>query len=225
MKRPLLVAAAALTAAGLLTGCAGAQPGVAARVGEETISVSHVNQIADGYCRAYERQLLGDGSVVPMQVLTSSVVQTLAMTSAAGQLADDYDVTPSAAYTETLANLEQSGEVLPAAAGKAKVELESSEAYVTDLLGGIGRKTLAEDGVEEPSSDDALARGRDLLSVWLASHETEFDPQYGVALGEQQPEFADTSVSFAVSDLAVQGSAAEADPAYVRSLPESQRCG
>ncbi len=228
MTRRTLVAVLALTSAGMLSGCAGAQPGVAAQVGDETISVSEVNRLSDGYCAAYERQLKGDGTVLPMEVVTTNVVQTLTMTAIARQLADDYDVTPSATYEENLANLEQAGDALADDAGEAKVTVESGIAYVNDILEQIGRKTLAEDGVTDPSVEDATARGKELLSTWIAVNDPEIDPQYGLKLVQLQPEFVDTTVSFPASDTAKQGAlepGAEDQAAYAKTLPESQRCG
>ena len=151
MTRRTLVAVLALTSAGMLSGCAGAQPGVAAQVGDETIRVSDVNRLSDGYCAAYERQLEGDGTVLPMEVVTSNVVQTLTMTAVARQLAEEHGVEPSTTYEQNLANLEQAGDALADDAGEAKVTIESGLAYVNDILEQIGRKTLAEDGVTDPT--------------------------------------------------------------------------
>jgi hypothetical protein len=223
-SRPIL-AVVAIAATGLLSACGGAQPGVAARVGDQTITVSDVNRITDGYCRAYERQLEGEGTVVPMSIISGNVVQTLAMTAAAEQLAEDFDITPSATYAAALANLEQTVTSLEEDAANARVELERSVDYVTDVLTQVGRAQLEADGVAEPSTDDSLAKGQDALNTWLSANEPQIDPQYGLALVEVQPEVRDTSTSFAVSDLAKQGASGQVDPAYAQSLPESQRCG
>ena len=228
MTRNTLVAVLALTTAGLLSGCAGAQPGVAAQVGDETIQVSDVNRLSDGYCAAYERQLEGDGTVLPMEVVTSNVVQTLTMTAVARQLAEEHGVEPSTTYEQNLANLEQAGDALADDAGEAKVTIESGLAYVNDILEQVGRKTLAEDGVTDPTVEDATARGKELLSTWIAVNEPEIDPQYGLKLVELQPEYVDTAVSFPVSDSAKGGALAPGDEdqaAYARTLPDSQRCG
>ena len=78
------------------------------------------------------------------------------------------------------------------------------------------------------SVEDATARGKELLSTWLAVNEPEIDPQYGLKLVELQPEYLDTAVSFPVSDSAKGGALAPGDEdqaAYARTLPDSQRCG
>lgn len=225
MRPNKLIAALALCSAGVLSGCAGVQPGVAARVGDETISVSDVNRIADGYCMAYQRQLESDGDVLTMEFLSSNILFRLALSSAARQLADDYGVEPTAAYTDNLATLEQTVAVLEPQAAEARIAVDGSGTYVNDILSTIGRRQLEEDGVAKPTTDDSLARGQDVLKVWLSDNEPDIDPQYGLEVVGLQPTFIDTGTSFAASDGAVAGASREPDAAYAATLPESQRCG
>ena len=225
MKRLKLAATLALCTAGLLTGCAGVQPGVAVQVGDETIRVSEINRITDGYCQAYERQLESDGEVLPMEFLVSNILYRLALSAAARQLADEYGVTPSSAYTENVATLEQTVSELEPLAAEARLAVEGGGAYVSDILTSIGRQELESDGVADPSEEEALARGQDVMTVWLAENEPDVDPQYGLRINDLQPSFIDTSTSFAVSDEAVAGSNREPDSSYAGELPDSQRCG
>jgi len=238
-----LVATLALGTAGLLTGCAGVQPGVAARVGDETIRVSDLNRITDGYCQAFERQLEGAGDVLTMEFLASNVLHLLVLAEAARQLAADYGVEPTAAYTDRVATQEQTAAVLAPEAAEASVVVDSSGAYIGDVMTSIGRLALVEDGVAEPSTDEALARGQDVLSVWLAENEPEVDPQYGLEVVDLQPTSVDTSTSFVVSpetDVAGRSYLFGLDQQqltpeeqeqlaelvdYARGLPDSQRCG
>lgn len=220
-----LVAVVALCTAGLLSGCAGAQPGVAAQVGDETISVSDVNRITDGYCMAYERQLVGEGDVLTKEFLSSNILFRLALSSAVRQLADDYGIEPTAAYTESLATLEQTVASLKPQAAEARLAVDSSGTYVNDILSTLGRQQLEAEGVAEPTTDDSLAKGQDMLKVWLSENQPDVDPQYGLKIDDLQPSFVDDSTSFAVSDAAVAGAARTPDAAYAGSLPESQRCG
>src|SRR5688500_11221728 len=70
-----LALAAAFVSVGLLSACSsgGPQPGVAALVGEESIRVSEVNRLTDGFCEAARRDFQGRGDVYPMNVLSSVV--------------------------------------------------------------------------------------------------------------------------------------------------------
>lgn len=239
MRPTKLVAAMALCTAVLLSGCAGLQPGVAARVGDETIDVSDVNRITDGYCLAYERQLESEGNVLPRDFLAGNILFRLALSAAARQLAADYGVEPTAAYTDSLATLKQTVAVLTPAAAEARLAVDSSGTYVDDILGTIGRQQLEEDGVADPTAEDSLARGRDVLRVWLTENEPDIDPQYGLEVNDLQPDFIETGTSLAASDSARLAARAHllfgspdltedeqrelAD--YARSLPSSQRCG
>ena len=178
-----------------------------------------------------------------MEFLSSNILRLLVLTAATRQLAEDYGVEPTSAYTDSLAVQEQSAEVLPPEAAEASVVIGSSGDYLSDILTSIGRQTLVEDGAEEPNTDEALVRGQDVLSVWLTKNEPEIDPQFGIEVNNLEPTVSDTSTSFAVSDEATIARRSDlfgGDPAqlsaadqeelteltdYARSLPESQRCG
>lgn len=234
-----LVAAMALCTAALLSGCAGVQPGVAARVGDETISVNDVNRIADGYCESIERDLEGSGDALPMEYFSGNILHLLALSAAARQLADDYGVQPTAAYTDSLSTLKQTVSVLEPEAAEARIAVDSSGPYVSDILTSIGRQQLEADGVAEPTTDDSLARGQDVMTVWLTENEPVIDPQYGLEVDGLQPSFVDLNTSGAVSDAAKLAARAhllfgspelteeqqtERDD-FASSLPSSQRCG
>lgn len=235
-----MIAVVVICAVGLLSGCAGVRPGVAAQVGDETITVSEVNEVTDGYCRSFEPQLRGEGQVLPNSVIADFVVQNLAMAAVVRQMAEEYDVEPTAAYRAALTNVEQQAAVLPEEAAAARITIDPIASYIANVLESIGRQELAAEGVAEPTSEDALARGRDLLSVWLAENRTdiEIDPQYQIELVDRQPEHVETGTSVAVSDTATTGGlthlfgSEELSPedqerltAFARDLPASQSCG
>src|SRR5690242_2271116 len=71
-----LVAGSALLVSGL-SGCGVAgtdfHPGVAARVGDATVSVDEVDSLTDSYCSAIEDQLTKAKNVVPLGYLRSGV--------------------------------------------------------------------------------------------------------------------------------------------------------
>ncbi len=64
-----------LPSVGLLSACSsgGPQPGVAALVGDETIRVSEVNRLTDGFCEAARARLPGPRRRLPMNVVSSVV--------------------------------------------------------------------------------------------------------------------------------------------------------
>ncbi len=223
MLPKLLVAAAALGVVGL-TGCSGAQPGLAARVGDRSISTTEVSSLTVNYCKAIARQLGGENQQVPMGQLATGILQSQVMKAAAEQLAAEWDVEPGKAYVQKRANLEQGVKDLDAEVGDAVVEVQSAFDYVNDILNQAAGKALEEDGVEV-TQEDQTARARDLFATWIAANEPEINPKYGVEIADVEPVVADTSTSFAVSELAKAAAADEPDAAYVAGLPESQRCG
>src|SRR3954471_21792474 len=126
------VAAAAVPCLLVLSGCgvAGTQfhPGVAARVGDETISTDHVDELTSLYCSAIEEQVSTGGQALPLAGLKSAIAAQLALRSAAEQLADDHDVEPGPDYKSQLVQIETQADDAgyTGAARDAYVEVQST---------------------------------------------------------------------------------------------------
>lgn len=224
LPRPFLAAGLALAAV-LLTGCGATSPGVAARVGEESISVNEVDELTGEYCRAIERQLEGNNQTVPMRYFRGGVAGTLAMRSAAHQLAEEHGVEPGPVYDEKVAQLEQSVSVLDEEVRDAVIQVESASAYVEAVQAAVGAKLLAEENASNAEYSDQLAQGRKAFRQWLARHDVSFDPQLGVDVVKGEITPTDTSLSYAVGSDATEGAREQPDPAYAESLPDAHRCG
>jgi hypothetical protein len=233
VRRPVQVAVASLLLAGglsgSLTGCGVAgtsfQPGVAARVGDDTISVREVDSLAGSYCSSIEKQLGANNQVVPQHYLRGGVVGQLALVSAARQLAEQYGVQPGADYTRKVADLRDAVADLPAEQAQAVVEVESSSAYLQSVVTAIGRKELQQQDAAASGSDAAGSAGKKVFSRWLDDHDVRIDPQFGVRISQGQTVPTDGSLSYAVSDTAKQGDSAQPDQQYAASLPDALRCG
>ncbi|WP_310526510.1 hypothetical protein [Nocardioides sp.] len=210
----------------LLSGCAGsASPGVAARVGDETISASRVDEATGHMCTALSDQFKGAGRVVPLGVIRQGVVQLLALASEAEQIAAEYGVTPSTTYERDVAERTRAAAVMPEEVRADYIEVMSTQALAGDVLDQVGRAKLAAEGFAEPTVDQVTQAGSDVFKVWPDANGIDVDPKYGVELTDGQLTPTDTNLSFAASDQAKAGLAAEPDAAYVDSLPSSQRCG
>jgi hypothetical protein len=208
----------------LLSGCAGsASPGVAAKVGDETISSSRVDEATGHLCTALSDQF--EGQVVPLSVIRQGVLQLLALASEAEQIAEEYGVSPSANYERDLAERTRAASVMPEEVREDYIEVMSTQALASDILDQVGRAKLAAEGFDEPTVDQVTQAGADVFKVWPDANGIEVDPKYGVELSDGQLVPTDTNLSFAVSDEAKAGLATEPDPAYANSLPSSQRCG
>ncbi|WP_460713955.1 hypothetical protein [Nocardioides dilutus] len=227
LKRSLAVAIPCLL---LLSGCGVAEtqfhPGVAVEVGDRTITTDRVDDLTSGFCEAVEGQIAEGGQSYPLRLFKRGIVGQLALQSAVEQLAEDFDVEPGADYQAQLAQIESEAEGLTEGGREEYVEVQATLPYVTDVLTQIGALLLEQEGEDDPTLDFQQARGLDALTEWVEREGVTFDPRYGTELVDGQPQPVDTSLAFAVSDLAKGGmSDAEPDPNYVAALPLSATCG
>lgn len=232
--RAARTAVVATLATAVLAGCSVAgtdfQPGVAAKVGDRTVSASEVDDLTVAACSAFATQLADNNEVYPLSFLRQSIAQNLALDSAVRQVGEQYGVQPGTRYERELTTTRTSVGDLPAEQLRAIEVLQTSGALVSDVLGQVGAQVGADQAAagEAPpdaASDEALQLGSTALQEWLAGNEVVLDPKYGVALGPQGIESTDTSVSFPVSELAEAAAAEQPDPAATMRLPASQRCG
>jgi hypothetical protein len=88
-------------AVALLSGCGAARPGIAAEVGEKTITVNEVDELAGSVC-AVQEDVPDQGGNAPQVVsgerARNSSMQALILRSIADQMADDYGVESGADF-------------------------------------------------------------------------------------------------------------------------------
>lgn len=227
MSIPRLLPALAVGASALLlSGCAGsASPGVAATVGDETISTSSVDATTRHMCTALDAQFTSTGTVVPLGVIRQGVVQLLTLSSQAEQIADQYGVTATENFERDVAERTRTASTMPEEVRDDYIKVMSTQAFATDILDQVGRAKLIAEGFADPTVEQATEAGADVFAVWPDANGIEVDPKYGVELADGQLASTDTNLSYALSDGSVAGLAAEPDAAYVDSLPSNQRCG
>ena len=229
LKRAVLAAVPCLL---VLSGCgvAGTEfhPGVAATVGDETITNNTVDELTADYCDAIESQLQ---QKVPLSGYRVGIAALLAWRSAIDQLAEGYDVEPGKDYEAQLQQFRGQADDL-GLKGRDKeafVEVQTSQAYGFDQLTQIGLIELENEGESDPTLDFQQARGLDELEAWVEREGVEFDPKYGLQMVEGQPQGVDTDLSFALGDLATSANVVNddgtPDSAYLDSLPASSTCG
>ena len=229
VRLPVRVVVVSLLLAGGLSGCGVAgtsfHPGVAAQVGDDTITVRKVDSIARNYCSAIEKQLVDNNQVLPRSYLRGGITGQLTLVEAARQLAQEEGVEPGADYTRRVSDLRDAVATLPEEQADAVIEIDSSAAYLSSVLGAVGTKLLAERGQKNPSPAAAGEAGQQALARWIDDHDVQIDPEYGVAIQDGKAVPVDGSVSYAVGEAARKGSAASPDQEYAASLPHSHRCG
>jgi len=215
-------------AALLLTGCDAApafEPGVAARVGTDRISVRQVDQVTEHYCQAAEQQL-SKGQTIAQHLLRGQTAGALALRAAADQFAAQDGVTADPSYDRAVQSAEQSLASLSADERQALVDVQGAGAYVSAVELAAGRKILAQQGSSGGAGADkaAQAAGAAAFKKWLADHDVDLDPRFGVSISGGTTQPVDTSLSYPVSGAARNGAANSTDPTYAASLPDTQRC-
>ncbi|QZY29816.1 hypothetical protein [Nocardioides coralli] len=216
----LVVGVAALT----LTGCAGAgmHPGVAVQVGEESITMAEVDEIAVDFCDAVTPQLEQQAETVPNAYFRGGIAGTLALRSIADQVAEDYGITLDGEdYTAQLAQIRRGVAGLPEEVRESVLVVDSAPLYVEEVQASVGEVVLEGEGDRQAF----LAAGQEEFATWVAENEVEFDPSLNTVAGEGTIRNEDRSLSFAVSETARSGNAAEPNAVLARRLPSTQRCG
>lgn len=225
-RRPLAVALATVSAGAVLSGCAGsASPGVAVAVDGQTISVAEVDRGTAAVCTSVEPDLRGAGNTVALGNVRQFVVTLLAASEQARQLADEYGVKPGPEFSRQVSQLRLTSRAFPEEVREDYVEVMSAEPLVTSVVDAVGRASLEQDGVADPTVEEISQRGQDLFQSWPDQHAIDVDPRYGLAMVDGQLQPADTNLSVAVGDVAKSASATEPDPVYARTLPAGHRCG
>ena len=222
MSKTRLMTAATMGVAGLLlTGCGSAAPGVAAKVGDQELTVRQVDSVTANYCTA-----LGElESEVPMSYVRQFVIQLLALRSQAEQIADEYGVEPGSTYLNDVAQRQGTAATKPEEVREDYVDLASTQAYAQDVLDQVGAIELEQDGVVDPSAEEVSQAGLDVFNQWPDVHGIEIDPRYGLRSVDGVLTPVDTNTSVAVGETAKSGLATEPDTAFAQSLPLTHRCG
>lgn len=218
------LAGLALVSTVVLTGCGSNpdfNPGVGVRVGDNTVTVGAVRDLATAYCSVVEDQ--SAGQAVPNRFINSRVAGSVALRSAADQTLEKYGVAQDPSYDEAVSQAKQSDAIagLDDAQTDALIEVQGSAIYVSAAELAIG-KSLVGDGA---TSEEAAAAGHEAFLGWLDDNVVMIDPKYGAAIEDGQAVAADTNLSFPGSATATGGLADAPDPAQAALLVEPQRCG
>jgi hypothetical protein len=210
----------------LLTGCAGAHPGVAAQVGDESITLSKVDALAASYCTAIKPQL-GASAQAPAAIsftsLRAGVLQQLIAREIADRVGADYGVSAGVAYSRAVQSAKTAATAIPAKVRDDYIEVQTAGDYISDVVTQAAQKDLVAAGNAKPTQEQISARASELFTQYTTSADIEIDPRFGIGSDLLAK---DGNVSFAVSDTAKAGvKAADDDTTYAQALPASQRCG
>lgn len=236
VRRPLVPGLAVVAMMAVLTGCSdgavtttGTAPGTAAQVGDVSITQSEVDRTARAICDDLEPQLAQEGAVALIQV-KQYALNLLTVRAQAEQIADEYDVKPDPAVTRDLAQWKAQAERVPEDLRDDFATAMNTEALLSSVLTDAGAKALADDGVRNPSQEEVQQAGSEIFASWADNADIKIDPRYEAAVREGVLQPTRTSLSVPASKRAVQAwvqanDRENASPAYIESLPSSQRCG
>ena len=209
-------------AVALLSGCGAARPGIAAEVGEETITVDQVDELTASVCAVQEDAPSADPNVpgvVSGERARNSTLQGLILRSIADQMADDYDVETGTDFQRQVDQVRLQFSTVDEDKLEEALPAYTSIAYFIDIIGQIGDTT--DNGL---SDEEALTAGIELVQTWEADHGVETNPKFGsFSIGDQQIQSERSDLAFGVSEEAKD--AEEGSESYAASLPRSQRCG
>ena len=222
--------------AALLSGCGGGvtdgelSAGVAARVGDDSISQEQVNRATEGICASLEKQFSEQGQVVPLKQMKQYAVSLMTARVQAEQIADEYGVTPGPEVATDRLEWEKTAATLPEDVREDYVDAMSTERLLLSVVTQAGEVALEREGVRKPTQEQVMARGSDIFENWAGVRGLDVDPRYAMVLTEGSLQPGETGVSVAVSDVAREGvlqatEPDEGDPEAAAALPESQRCG
>jgi len=222
------VAAGALL---LLTGCADVHPGVAAKVGDDTITMATVDQAADDLCTGVRPQL-GANDVpaeITMGQLRTFAVHSMVRKEIVDQFAADNHIAgPGEEYDKTVDATKGLLTKLPSDVQDTYIEIFAIDAYADGILGQVAKTQLAAAGNTSPSDEQIKMLGDALFQDYVKSLDISIDPRFGIG---SDLNAADTTVSYPASTVAkrvvkVTSGKATADEAAeaTAALPAAFRC-
>ena len=227
-SRTLRGMALAVTAAAALSGCS-SHPGAAATVGSQSISASHVDDVAQELCTARAVSAKAQGQQI--QALQSRAARQGAVNLLISSvLSQEYGASVGAEpdagqVASALATFKTTIDAMPASLRA------DYTATLRELVGGeltllqAGKQELAKAGTTKVTEQQAFTEGTKLRDAWAADHaDVSVDPRFGsYAKGSLVP--SSGSLSVPVSSSAVAGASAEPNTSFVGSLPDNQKCG
>ena len=220
LGRPATLALAITLASTVLSSCGSASPGVAAEVGNDTITTSEVDELAADVCTLQEA--LPEGTANQPQTTSGLVardgaLQSLILRSIGEQMAADYGFSADRGYQDQVHQTRLQFGGVDEAKVEAALPAYTSIAYFVNIMRQIGESTGA-------TGDQALTAGIKKAQDWQSDHPITTNPMFGsFSIGDQEIESERDDLAFPVSKSAKDAESGSAD--YFASLPESQRCG
>ena len=215
----------ALAAAFVMSACA-THPGAAAVVGSESISNSHLDEVAHALCAAQGSSQNGQApAALASRSARQGALGVLLNSSLSRQFGASQGVQPDQEQVSAaLAGQEQNISTLPA--DRREVFRETVREYAEGqlMLIDVGKRALTKAGKKNVTDQQAISEGTRLRNAWAAKNaDVSVDPRYGVY--QKNSLLAQSgSLSVAASARATDGNSPDPSTGFVASLPASQKC-
>ena len=215
----------ALAAAFVMSACA-TPPGAAAVVGSESISDTHVDEVAHALCAAQGASQNGQApAALASRSARQGALGVLLNSSLSRQFGASQGVQPDQRQVSAaLAGSEQNIKSLPA--DRRDVFRQTVQEYAEGqlMLIDIGKRELAKSGKTNVTDQQAISEGTKLRNAWAAKNaDVSVDPRYGVYQKNSLLPVSG-SLSVAASSRAADGNSPDPSTGWVASLPASQKC-
>lgn len=212
---------------GALAGCGQLSPGTAATVGGTAISESEVDDVAAAQCTLRDsltKQQVASATTAAR--VNSDSLGLLMDTELAKQFGEDQGIESDPTVAKTfLDQVLPLFEPLPAGEQADLTDAFRSWAQGRSILVLAGAKASGQQPTPQ-NLEQLLNAGLTARSDWLKKTDVPIETDARYSPGKDGfPGSGDGSVSKAGSAFAKDAAKAEQDPAFVSSLPSSQKCG
>lgn len=216
----------ALAVAFVLSGC-GAHPGAAAVVGSERISDARVDDVATALCAAQagSSQAGQQPQGLASRAARQGALDVLINSTLSQQYGRSEGVEPDQEQVSAaLAANAQSIAALPAEHRQVFEDTLRTFAEGQLMLIDVGRRELAKTGQRSATQEQAVSEGTKLRNAWAKKFvDVAVDPRFG-EYSRNALLAKSGSLSVAASKNATAGGSPNPSPAWVASLPASQKC-
>lgn len=218
-RRGPALAAAIVVAAMALTGC-DQSPGVAAKVGDTTISTHDLDLMTQALCTSHSQ---GQGGATSVATVRKQALNALIESTLDHQFATKLGVPAN----QNMVNQEISRynalfKALPADDRARTRQLLGSLFRGTFQIQQVGAAQMQQQG-KKYNPQAALTAGQKLRKKFDAKQDIDINPRFDTpGVGHVR---GSGSLSVAKSDFAKKAGAQQPDPTWVSSLPKTQTCG
>ena len=203
-------------------------PGVAAKIGGQTLQLRTLDDTVEDFCTALES--IDDARTQAVSSVRTQVVIGWVQSVAVEKVAEDLGVDlPDADVEEHEVDEAWDGFGITDDNYDSFELLTRVSKSLSQPLADIGNAYLAQQGQGQASDDQAKAQGNALIVAWLQKHRPELNPVFGDFDFDKGTFAVSDGLSLPVSAQAVTAAKGADNPdaadQQVRSLPRSQQCG